>query len=236
MQFPPPRIIDATLPDGRTIHVIRDDMLPGGSKRRVLPQLFEELGDEEFVFGGPAQGYAQVALGYAATDVGKRSTYFVAKRKQLHPLTAEARAAGARIVEVPAGRLSVVQSRAKRYCQETGARFLPLGFDIPRFGELLDVEVGRLGINPAEMWCVAGSGALSRSLARVWPTTYLRVVRIGFEPRLDPGCELHTAPEDFGDIARRLPPFASCANYDAKAWQFISRHAADGAYFWNVAA
>lgn len=220
---------------GRSLTVVRDDLLEGGSKRRVLPSLFEEWPEDEFVFGGPAQGYAQVALAYSATAVGKRSTYFVAERRQLHPLTAEARAAGAKIVQVRAGRLSVVQARARAYCEETGARFLPLGFDIPEFGQRLTAAVEELGLDPPEVWCVAGSGALSRSLQAAWPQAAHYAIQIGFPPKVG-AARLLVAPEPFAQPARWRPPFPSCANYDAKAWQFIEALASDGALFWNVAA
>ena len=227
-RLPPPVLEER---DG--IVVLRDDLLPGGSKRRVLPRLL--VGAEEFVFGGPAQGYAQVALAYSCRDEGKLATYFVAKRNTLHPLTAEARAAGAKIVQVPAGRLNNVQARAKAYAAFVGARFFPLGFDVPAFVDALVAEVRALPISPPpEAWCVAGSGALARALALAWPTTRVHAVRIGFEPKLAPGITLHVAPESFDEEAREPPPFPSCVNYDAKAWRFFRAHAVPGALFWNV--
>lgn len=231
----PEPLIDEIRVGSRRLLVVRDDIVPGGSKRRVLPDILADMPDDEFVFGGPAQGYAQVALGYSATDVGKRSTYFVAARKEKHPLTVEAEAAGARIVEVPAGRLNVVQARARAYCAETGARFLPLGFDIPEFGRALTDMVAKLPVRPREVWCVAGSGALSRALQAAWPDAAHHAIRIGFDPKIGEA-HLHRSPEDFAKPAAERPPFPSCANYDAKAWRFVSRLARDGALFWNVAA
>ena len=47
-------------------HVVRDDLLEGGSKRRFVDRLIREeieKGAEEFVYGGcPANGYAQLSL------------------------------------------------------------------------------------------------------------------------------------------------------------------------------
>jgi hypothetical protein len=215
--------------------IVRDDLLPGGTKRRVLPRLFAAWPEQEFVFGGPAQGYAQVAGAYAARDVGKEWTFFLAKRARPHPLTLEAMRAGARIVAVPAGRLSVVQARARTYCDLTGARFLPLGFDVPEFTDALVEEAARLPIDPPpEVWVVAGSGALSRALQRVWPDAAHYAIRIGFPPDVG-AATLLEAPERFGDPAERPPPIPSCANYDAKAWRFISERASPGALWWNVA-
>jgi hypothetical protein len=217
--------------------VVRDDLIKGGTKRRVLTDMMDRADEEEFVFGGPAQGYAQLALAYSARDVGKRATYFVAKRRELHPYTAEAESAGARIVEVPAGRLSVVQHRARTYAAEAGARFYPLGFDVPEFHDGLE-EVARqelAGMVPSEVWATAGSGALTRALQRAFPRARHYAVRIGFKPDVG-AATLLEAPEAFADRAEQPPPFPSCPWYDAKLWRFVCRQASPGAIIWNVGA
>ena len=214
--------------------VVRDDLLPGGTKRRVLPSLMIEWPEEEFVYAGPASGFAQVAGAYAARDVGKRWTVFIAKRADLHPLTVEAVEAGANVVQVPYGRLNVVQSRARAYCAMTGARYLPLGFDLPEFITRMTAIAAALPVEPAEVWCVAGSGTLTRALQRAWPHAAHHAVRVGQPPAVA-AARLHEAAEAFSDAARLPPPFPSCPNYDAKAWQFLERLASPGALFWNVA-
>lgn len=45
---------------------------------------------------------------------------------------------------------------------------------------------------------------------------------------------LWVAPEKFEQPAKSPPPYPSCDNYDAKVWQFVSRHGSDGAVIWNV--
>lgn len=220
------------------ILVVRDDTLLGGSKRRALTPLLAHLaaqGFDEFVFGGPAEGYAQLALAYSACDVGVQATYFVAERKTLHKHTVEAQALGCQIIQVKHGRLNVVQSRARRYCEETGAYFFPLGFSTPEFEKLLTAEIRKaIGhLEPSETWCVAGSGLLARCLQAVFPDVPNNAVRIGFEPKAG-NARLFQAPESFADQAQVAPPFPSCTNYDAKAWRFIRAEAKPGALFWNV--
>lgn len=231
----PPRLEDAALPDGRRIVVVRDDELPGGTKRRVLPGLLAAWPEEEFVYAGPAYGYAQVALAYSAGDVGRRATVVLPARREPHPLTREALSAGARIIEVPAGRLSVLQARARGYAELVGARLLPLGFDIPEFVDALAAVARALPVDPAEVWAIAGSGALTRALQAAWPRAAHHAIRIGHAP--DAGeARLWRAPEAFEEPAREPPPFPSCANYDAKAWRIMAAEAAAGALFWNVAS
>jgi hypothetical protein len=213
------------------VDVVRDDLLPGGTKVRALT-----LGDaREFVYASPVAGYAQIALAIVATRFGKRATVFCAQRKKLHPRSAEAQQAGARIVQVPCGYMTVVRARAREYCAVSGAQLLPLGFDTPDFIEALADVARGLRLDPPEVWSVAGSGTLTRALQRAWPRAAFHAVRIGAEPNAG-RAEVVLAPEKFEQDARQPPPFPSCSNYDAKAWRFIQAQAKPGALFWNVAA
>lgn len=215
------------------VRVVRDDIIPGGAKRRVIDQIL--VGADEFVYASPAYGYAQVALANACYDLGKRAVIFTAERKVLHPRTLEARAAGARIRLVPYGYLSNVQSKARAYAAENRAALLPFGFDTPEFRDAFTHAVLTMNLpQPSEVWTAAGSGTLTRALQAVWPNVPFNAVQVGSVPNVGKA-RLYVAPEVFERPAKHLPPFPSTDNYDAKAWQFIYRHAAPGALFWNVA-
>lgn len=235
-KLPPPTIDHVALPGGRTLRVVRDDLINGGTKRRVLPLLLRDC--DEAVYASPPEGFAQVALGMAALDVGCSARVFVAARKEAHPNTVAAMAAGAKIQGVRPGYMTVVTARARAYCEDTGARLLPFGLDTPDVIQAL-ADVAR-GLNqaPREVWCVAGSGVVARALEQAWPDADLRVVAIG--RTLMPGdvpdsATVYVAPESFSRDAVFPPPFPSCRNYDAKAWRFMQSEASDGALFWNVA-
>ncbi len=215
------------------IDVVRDDRIAGGSKVRALPVLL--TGAREFVYASPVYGYAQIALAHAATRAGVRATVFCAARQTLHPRTIAAQRAGARIVQVPVGYLTVVRARARAYCAVSGARLLPFGLDTPEFIEALADVARGLRIDPPEVWTVAGSGVLTRALQQAWPRAAFHAVRIGAVPNVG-RAQVHQAPELFEQHAQQPPPFPSCGNYDAKAWRFIRALARPGALFWNVAA
>jgi hypothetical protein len=213
--------------------VVRDDLLPGGTKTRVLPVLLDHAA--EYVYASPTQGYAQVALAYTCQAAGKRATIFCAQRRQRHPRTVEAAAAGARIIEVKAGYMNVIRARARQYCAVAGARLLPFGFDDPRVLEALAALGRDLPVTPREVWTVAGSGVLTRALQHAWPQASFHAIQIGAVPAIG-RARLYLAPEPFAEDAKLRPPFPSCSNYDAKAWRFVAAHAQPGALFWNVAA
>jgi hypothetical protein len=225
---PPP-----VLQEHAGILVVRDDLVPGGTKRRVLGSLLG--GADEFVYASPAYGYAQVALAHSCRELGKRATVFVAKRGVLHPRTAEAARAGAKVVQVPTGYLSNVTAKARAYAEAAGAALLPFGFDTAEFGDALAEVASALPVSPREVWTVAGSGTLTRALQRAWPAARFYAVQVGKPPAVGRAA-LFAAPEPFERDARERPPFPSCSNYDAKAWRFIVRQASPGALFWNVAA
>ena len=213
--------------------VLRDDLYPGGTKARALGEFLK--GAEEFVYASPAYGYAQVALAYCCREVGAQATIFTAKRSRLHPRTQEALLAGAKVVQIPYGYLTHVQAQASAYAQASGAVYLPFGFDTPPFVAALARLASSLPIVPAEVWTVAGSGTLSRALQIAWPQARFFAIQIGHAPTVGKA-KLLLAPERFEENARVLPPFPSCLNYDAKAWQFLRTLASPGALFWNVAA
>lgn len=213
--------------------VVRDDKVPGGTKARVIHCLFDER--DEYVYAGPCQGYAQVALAYAARAAGKRATLFCAARKVRHALTRAAVDAGAAIHESTTGYLSVVRARAREYCARTGAVLLPFGLHDQCMIDAL-AEVAR-GITPSprEVWSVAGSGTLSLALQQAWPDASVNAVLIGVKHRRIGRAHLRVAPERYEQNAKEPPPYPSCSNYDAKLWRFVKRHAAPGALVWNVA-
>ena len=216
--------------------VARDDLLPGGTKMRLMLPYLAERHEMEFVYASPAYGYAQVALAHCTRMLNKKATIFTAKRKKPHELTLRAKAAGARIFMVPHGYLSNVQSKANKYCQDTGAKQLPFGANIPQAINFLVEDIKRVNFTPDIVWTVAGSGTLTRALQKVWPEAEFHAVIVGTESADIGRAKKYKAPEKFEQAARRPPPFPSSAWYDAKAWQFFKPVPDKKVLFWNVGA
>ena len=226
-------IDEIELPKGRRLLVVRDDLHPGGTKARVIPSMLEP--GREYCYATPAFGCAQIALALSAKERGARATIFCAKRKEPHARTQRAIEAGARLIEVPNGYMTVVAARARAYCAQSGAELLPFGLDCRAMQEGIAELARALKLKPLEVWSCAGSGTLSRALQSAWPEARFRAVSIGARANTGRAVQLK-APEKFEQSAQEAPPFPSCSNYDAKAWRFILQHARDGALFWNVAA
>jgi cysteine synthase len=153
-------------------HVVRDDLLEGGSKRRFVDRMMRdeiENGIEEFVYGGcPANGYAQLSLTLQANAYGKKAIFFMAQRsmQNLHPYQQQALDYGADIRWVPNGMLQVTKARAREYVAEDPKKriLLPLGLEHPKVLEDIrelakDIEIV-YNIKISEIWSVGSSGTL----------------------------------------------------------------------------
>lgn len=236
------RLITTTSPEPvveqiGNVFVVREDLIPGGSKRRFIDKLLQTDADE-YVYPATAYGGAQIALALAARAAGKKSTLFVAKRKILHPRTQEAQTAGANVIQVPMGYFTVICARAREYCQRTGASLLPLGFDsedalasIAETATLVRERYGQFD----EVWAASGSGTLLRGLQRADLGKAYFGVAVGKNKNNNAGgAKLISHPRAFVDDALIMPPFPSCSNYDAKVWEYVSQRRKGRVLFWNV--
>lgn len=228
--IPPPVVIEH-----EGIHVVRDDLVGGGTKARFMVKLFAEA--DEIVYATPAEGGAQSALAWAAQATGKRATLFVAKRAEPHPRALMAKALGATVWQVTPGYLTVVQKRARDYCAATGATLAPFGMDTPAAIQTIADAARSTGLDPDEVWCASGSGVLARALAAAFPRARRHVVQVGraLTPEDVAGAMIHVHPLSFAQTCRTLPPFPSDPHYDAKAWETAkARRGAGLVLFWNV--
>lgn len=218
------------------IHVVRDDLYPGGTKARFLPMLFEDT--DEVVYASPAQGGAQASLAVVARALGKRATIFVARRRVLHPRTRQVLSLGAKVVQVDHGYLTVVQARARRYCETTGAKLAPFGIDMPEAVALLAQDARRCGVDPCEVWCAASSGTLARALAAAWPDAMHHAVQVGRTlTTKDVGkATIHVYPRPYDWAANdTATPFPADPHYERKAWEVCKvLHGSGPVLFWNV--
>jgi hypothetical protein len=217
------------------IWVVRDDLFPGGTKARFLPLLFE--GVDEVVYASPCEGGAQTAIATVAQELGKRATIFVAKRNKPHDRAYMAKRLGAKVFQVPAGRLNVVQCRARTYAEHYGAKLLPFGLRLPEGIAAIANAARAISFDPREVWCAAGSGTLTKALALAFPHASIHCVQVGRQIKANEvdWASIHAYPLAFGQECKTKPPFPSDPHYDAKAWELCQRMRGPGpVLFWNV--
>ena len=117
-----------------TVHVIRDDLLIGGTKQRGLYSFLSKNSATEFVYAGPPNGYAQLALAYCCFLQKKKATIFLSG--DISNISKKAIEYGATII-AKRKPLEVMQKEAQDYCVQAApavSRYLiPFGLDSPEY-------------------------------------------------------------------------------------------------------
>lgn len=253
---------------GVNVRVIQDGDLVGGTKQRaLLPVLLEKVkqGFTEFVYAGPATGYAHVALSYACfitkckataflqgTDREKNSSAFLMSKE----LGGDIRLFGATLKDIEAMALEYVSNENAKHGVPRVFLF-PFGMDWPEFCATLKQQItealpqGLIARPPKRVWLTVGSGTLLRVLGDIWRTTIFMPVQVGrgiwedqyqehnLWGRMGDGLSIADlkAPQKYFEAVHDhlLPPYQSLPTYDAKVWQHVLRHAKTGDFIWNVA-
>lgn len=238
----------------KTLRIVRDDFIVGGSKSRVLHKdLIDYAKGKELVYPATPFGYGQHALSAACKALNRNATIFGTKLAQRPELLTEALKNGANIQEIELGQsedFNKVIEYAKRYAQADpeNRAFLMPGFSdedfIKKTAEAIMSIKEQLDKPVTQVWAVAGSGALSGALQQVWPDAEHCIVKVrhpqsqyGTDCNPRDASKVFTAPEAFEDIAKNPPPFPSSGNYEAKLWQFLQDNeedVEDNALIWNM--
>lgn len=253
----PPPVLEVLPHDSYTL-VVRDDLLPGGTKRRALDYLIGHHPSythiNEWVYGSsPAHGYAQLAVSLVCRIYNKRAVLFMADRSEAtrHPLQCAGLLAGGDYRWVPNGMLSVTEKRARDYvaADPTTRMLLPMGGDTPEaVASLVSVMSAMATQMPVRdqlvIWSVISSGTLSRALQYTFPQASVHGVIVGHRPTREQSGRaiLHQSPYPFRSPIKTIeaPPYPSAPEYDAKLWPFFCQwrheHPTTPALIWNVGA
>jgi hypothetical protein len=220
------------------IKVLRDDLLLGGTKSILMPSIIGEA--EEYVYASPVYGGFQIALSAYCQSVNKKATIFCAKRKDMHPNTKQCLAAGANIIEVKCGYLSVVEKHAKDYCLKTRATKLEFGAKTTEnkilIGNRVREVINAIGHEPKEIFCAIGSGTLVESILQSTETAQIYGIAVGKE--YNSQSERLTVIKhhlSFDKESKFVAKFKSMPNYDLKAFEYCVKYKnTDDVLFWNV--
>jgi hypothetical protein len=232
------------LVDHEGVLVVRDDVIPGGSKSRFIDHLISRATDvDEWVYGNsPRWGYGQLALSHVCRLYGKKNTVFLAASNELHPNSALAAEWGTQIIGVPLGFMTVCAARARAYVNEGhGRRQVPFGLAHETvYGSIIKVARS-IPVVPDEVWTVAGSGTLNRGLQMAWPDAEIHAIEVGHKLTDEEigRAIVHKYETPFAKKCKKelWPPFPSVGEYDAKAWAYVKERVKPGrtVLLWNVA-
>ena len=252
-----PRAVLTPLPiDAGTVHVVRDDLLPGGTKQRAVHAYLRDAiagGANSFVYASPPPGFAQVALAYVCQRLGVDCVLFCEQTGgEYHEYSLLARSYGATIH--PCATLRVAEKEAESYADTVAdCRKLPLGFADPDYVRQLRAALARewanitaeLGRRPRRVWLPVGSATLGLAFSDLLAeSVHLHCVDVRIldpdDHRLQalakrPGVTIYRTPELFEQPCVDPPAIPANVHYDAKLWAFVRRHGADQDLWWNVA-
>ena len=211
------------------LHVLRDDLLAGGTKRRGLYLLLRGLNAESVFYAGTTMGHGAIALALAGRDTGK-DVNIILSAKDNDPYVLKLQDAGATVHLSKPLPIDMLHQQAIEMAQ--GAPVFPPGFATPEFAGSLSGVVSSLDMSPySEIWVASVTGTLARALKKTFPKTMVRTVSV---VKNGAPCDF-TASEKYHQPAKSPPPYPSCPYTDAKVWRFVRKHARPGALIWNTA-
>jgi hypothetical protein len=233
------------------IFVLRDDLLPGGTKSVLIKSIVDNEACEidEFVYASPVYGGFQIALAAYCEAHGKKTTIFCAKRNKKHINTLKCIGLGANVVEVPYGYLTVVEKRARDYClTRPNTKKIVFGAKDERNIQILSERAAQvfaqIGTPLDQIWCAIGSGTLVTSIARsvLKDTTKVYGVQVGaeFTPPPHLGINVIKYEKRFEQPSKYSASFPSMENYDLKAFEKCVQNTREKVekggqiLFWNV--
>lgn len=243
--------------NGRKIHILRDDLLPGGTKQRgAVPFLQEKMqqGYQEFVYASPMAGFAQIALAKSCHAVGARSTVFAEVDPVTQGLSEFSLQAQETATVNPCASFTDAEYTAYYYAMANTSRYLmPLGFNDAVFRQYLTEALAAqwwdlCRVYPYQadrVWVAVGSGTLITVLRRVLPEEVelvavdIRVLEID-DPRLAavralPNTRYYRVDQPFRTPCPEAPPIPSNPFYDAKVWPLLKQHGRQNDFWWNIA-
>ena len=152
--------------------VVRDDLMRGGTKRRVLTEIFKGIAASELVYPSTPYGYGPLSVACSAKDNGKTARLFFAARRRENwtDLMEQVEDEGAVMEFVQGGSMKTLMKRARDYAAaHPDSHLLKLGFDTEEFRDGLAALARSLPVQPKEVWCASGTGTLTRAFQRAWP-------------------------------------------------------------------
>lgn len=226
------------------INILRDDLLEGGTKSILLEGIQIQYPNiTEYVYASPVYGGFQIALSAYCKNNGLKATIFCARRTQKHSNTLKCIEYGANIMEVYPGYLSVVEKRARDYCEKKSHihKFV-FGANTPENINIIANRAKKVlqqfKCEPDEIWVAVGSGTLVKGILQAVKHAKVYGVLVGVDFEYShPNLILIKYPKPFETESRLKVDFPSMANYDRKALELCLAHERkpnSDVLFWNV--
>lgn len=255
LDFSPTPVISTLRLGQKKILIVRDDLLPGGTKQRgAMPYLKSLIatGRTHFVYASPFSGVAQVALSFCCSKLpGVKCTIYCEKTPtgSFHKLAYLSQSYGSEIILCNS--LADAHERSLNILSNE-TQIVPLGFDDRAYREFLACEIRRhwqtisTKYDISEIWLPIGSGTLLNIFKNiVCNTIKIYGVNVNVLPENDPRIAAIMQDErviyircekEFHESQSDTTPVPSNKFYDAKVFTELKKAGGDRvALWWNVA-
>lgn len=222
------------------IYILRDDLLPGGTKSILMPALINPDVDE-VAYASSRYGGLQVALAHYCKSIGKPLTIVTAQHKSIHKNTQEIINNEANVIYVFPAHTRVIEARLREYVACRNVQIINFGAFSPKAIELLTARavavIAAMPHPPDQIWCAVGSGTLITAIAKAVANRPITIhgVCVGkvFETN-NRNIKLYYYNKKFAYECKVHTPFPCNANYEKKAYEVMLEKAQGTVLFWNV--
>lgn len=226
-------LVKPTLERIGRFRVVRDDLVPGGTKQIILQQWLPEFAQDHFVYVASTYGKGGPALAYACAALGFKCTLFIARSNFLPEWLNDLKNLGTHIVWTEQLPVAQIEPMAWEYAHKHNAQYLIAGFAQQRFHQLLIDYARQIDPAPKEIWCPVITGTMATALEQAFPDAAMKCVSVVKHHDYHGRGEVFFAPEKFIRGAAIPPPYPSWPYSDAKIWRFAKKHGVDDALIWN---
>ena len=223
--------------------IFRGDASQSSLKGYGAEQLIAECKEDVLVYCAPRVGMAMDAIATLAQMYGKKCVFFcpASGEASKHQKALLTYGADLRFIKIAA--MPTLNSYAKKWAEQHGAKYLPFGLaktplvtaGIVNLGAQIVEQISK---EPSEIWMSVSTGTAIRALQIAWPEALCRgiVVARNMHDGEIGHAKLWSATTPFlKDVPlSKRPPFPSTPNYDAKCWEDFDNFAAKGSIFINV--
>lgn len=208
------------------LQVVRDDLLPGGTKRRALVNWLPSLDTDHFIYAGSVFGSGGWALAEACHDLGLTCTLALSKA-DYYPHWLDLIDCGIKWFDP-----QPVEHIYQSFNNAKG--LLPLGYSDPGFKSCLTDIFVKSGLTPSSVWMPCVSGVLLQSAQAAWPNTEFNAVCVAKNHGNIGNATKYQTPEKYYQPARNPPPYPANLFSDAKLWPFAQKFAVKDTLIWNT--
>ena len=211
-----------------------------GAKARFADFYMGTIEEDEIVYVAPRSGFAAISLSYLARKHKKRLTLIMPSSKEISDHQALAIEYGATPKFLRIAAMPNANAAAAKYAAAVGAKFIPFGLDteLVYAGAIRELYDGLTKYDINRLWCVISTGVLSRSLQIALPNT--EIINVAVARNIQHGelgrAEFISYHKPFNAKSDLMDyPVSMVPTYDAKGYEYLKEHGANGDWFFNVA-